>query len=254
MKKLLIFLIYSSVLVACKKTSSTPNTPIKNTTDTTKVVNDTTKTTNKGIGKPGPNITDAEGNTYKTVTIGTQTWMAENLKVSKYSDGTIISNVTDNSEWKINTTGAWAYYNNDVSNNTKYGKLYNWYAVSKATNGNKNICPTGWHIPSDAEWTILSDYLGGENVSGGKMKEVGTTSWNSPNSEASNLSLFNGIPGGNRLYSGSYNGIGSYGNWWSSTEDYLSDAWNRQLYFSDGVERRHSNYKVNGNSVRCLRD
>ena len=111
----------------------------------------------------GSNITDAEGNSYKTVYIGTQQWMGENLKTSKYSDGTTIPNITDNT-WQNNTTGAWAYYNNDAANNAKYGKLYNWYAVSPTTNGNKNICPTGWHVPTDAEWTVLTDYLGGESV------------------------------------------------------------------------------------------
>ncbi|NDF60572.1 MAG: hypothetical protein EB100_05775, partial [Crocinitomicaceae bacterium] len=120
----------------------------------------------------GPNISDNDGNTYKTVYIGTQQWMAENLKVTKYNDGTSIPNISNNTQWSNLTTGAWSYYNNDVANNAKYGKLYNWYAVSPTTNGNKNVCPTGWHVPTDAEWTVLTDYLGGENVAGGKMKEV----------------------------------------------------------------------------------
>ena len=119
-------------------------------------------------GKIGPKIKDIEGNLYKTVTIGTQQWMAENLKVSKYIDGTTIPNITDNTQWENNTTGAWSYYNNDAANNTKYGKLYNWYAVSKTTNDNKNVCPTGWYVPTDAEWTVLTDYLGGTTVAGGK--------------------------------------------------------------------------------------
>ncbi len=256
MKKLLIFLIYSSVLVACKKTSSTPNTPIKNTTDTTKVVNDTTKTTNKGIGKPGPNITDAEGNTYKTVTIGTQTWMAENLKVSKYSDGTVIPNITDNTQWYKNTTGAWSYYNNDVANNTKYGKLYNWFAVSKTTNGNKNVCPTGWHVPTDAEWTVLTDHLGGDTIAGGKLKEVGITSWKSPNTDATNTSLFSALPGGIRYYGGGYGGmgIGNYGYWWSSTEYDKGNAWYRGLNYFDDNANSYYYFKSGGLSVRCLRD
>jgi uncharacterized protein (TIGR02145 family) len=163
-------------------------------------------------------ITDAEGNSYKTVYIGTQQWMAENLKVTKYSDGSTIPNITDDTQWQNNTTGAWAYYNNDAANNPKYGKLYNWYAVSKTTNGNKNVCPTGWHVPTDAEWTVLTDYLGGASVAGGKMKEVGSTNWLYPNTEATNISLFTGLPGGYRGYGGSYNGIGYYGDWWSSSE------------------------------------
>ncbi len=164
----------------------------------------------------GPNITDVEGNSYKTVYIGTQQWMAENLKVTKYNDGTAL-NIIGTTLLQDNTTGAWSYCNNDVANNAKYGKLYNWYAVSPTTNGNKNVCPTGWHVPTNAEWTVLTEYLGGESVAGGKMKEVGTTNWNSPNVDATNTSLFTGLPGGNRE-SGDYYGIGSGGCWWSSTE------------------------------------
>ncbi len=206
------------------------------------------------IGIPGPNITDAENNTYKTVTIGTQTWMAENLKVTKYNDGTAIPNITDNTQWSQLSTGAWSYYNNDVANNAKYGKLYNWYAVSKISNGNKNVCPTGWHVPTDAEWTVLTEYLSGASVAGGKMKEVGTTSWNSPNTDATNTSLFTGLPGGSRYNNGYYYDVGGNGYWWSSTEDDIYDAWNRDLYGIDGDADRGSRGKRAGLSVRCLRD
>ena len=202
----------------------------------------------------GPNITDIDGNSYKTVYIGTQQWMAENLKVSKYSDGTTIPNITDNTQWQNNTTGAWAYYNNDAANNAKYGKLYNWYAVSKTTNGNKNVCPTGWHVPTDAEWTVLTDYLGGANVAGGKMKEVGTTSWNSPNTDATNTSLFTGLPGGYRDYNGGYNFIGYFGFWWSTTEYDTGNAWYRSLSYYFGSAYRFANPKGYGLPVRCLRD
>jgi uncharacterized protein (TIGR02145 family) len=206
------------------------------------------------IGKPGPNITDGEGNIYKTVNIGTQQWMAENLKVSKYSDGTTIPNISDNTQWQNNTTGAWAFYNNDAVNNTKYGKLYNWYAVSPTTNGNKNVCPTGWHVPTDAEWTILIDYLGGESVAGGKMKEAGTTSWNSPNTDATNTSLFTALPVGFRNDNGNYGVIGFEGSWWSSTENNTSNAWTRFLSSSFGFVYRGDISKKSGIAVRCLRD
>ncbi len=206
------------------------------------------------IGIPGPNISDVEGNSYKTVTIGTQQWMAENLKVSKYSDGTIIPNITDYDQWSKLTTGAWAYYNNDVVNNAKYGKLYNWYAVSPTKNGNKNVCPIGWHLPTDTEWTVLTDYLGGEIVAGGKMKEVGTTSWNSPNADATNTSLFSALPGGCRNFNGYYFIIGDVGNWWSSTETNTYDAWGRYLGYGNGSAHRDGNDKRYGLSVRCLRD
>ena len=209
------------------------------------------------VGSFQNNVSDIDGNTYKTVKIGTQVWMAENLKVSKYSDGTTIPNITDDTQWLNNTTGAWAYYNNDAANNVKYGKLYNWHAVSKTTNGNKNVCPTGWHVPTDTEWTVLTDYLGGEGVAGGKMKEVGITSWNSPNTDVTNISLFTGLPGGIIYGVGGYGSIGSYGYWWSSTEDSTNDAWNawsRYLSGNDGNAHRSDNGKKEGFSVRCLRD
>ena len=202
----------------------------------------------------GSNITDVEGNSYKTVYIGTQQWMGENLKTIKYSDGTTIPNITDNTQWSSNTKGAWAYYNNDVANNAKYGKLYNWYAVSPTTNGNKNVCPIGWHVPTDAEWTVLTDYLGGVSVAGGKLKEVGTTNWNSPNTDATNTSLFSVLPGGNRNLDGSFNVIGSFGYWRSSTELNTYNAWARGLGVNIGNASRASNDKRNGLSVRCLRD
>ena len=200
------------------------------------------------------NLIDVDNNTYKTVTIGTQEWMAENLKVSKYNDGTEIPNITDNTQWKNLRSGAWANYNNAAAKNAKYGKLYNWYAVSKTTNGNKNVCPTGWHVPTDAEWIVLTDYLGGRSIAGGKMKEVGTTSWNSPNTNSTNTSLFTGLPGGDRYYSGDYNNIGSDGYWWSSSEYDTSDAWYRALGNFSGDAYSYNNSKKIGLSVRCLRD
>ena len=202
----------------------------------------------------GSNITDVEGNSYKTVYIGTQQWMAENLKVSKYSDGTTIPNVTDNTQWSKITTGAWCNYNNSDSLGKIYGKLYDWYAVSPSTNGNKNVCPSGWHVPSDTEWTILIDYLGGESVAGGKLKEVGTTSWNSPNTDATNISLFTGLPGGGRGNGGDYSGIGGGGGWWSSAEYDTFYAWFRGLSYDVGYAGRNISDKESGSSVRCLRD
>jgi uncharacterized protein (TIGR02145 family) len=212
-------------------------------------------TVDQTIGKPGPNITDSEGNSYKTVTIGTQQWMAENLKVSKYRDGTSIPNITDNTKWNQNSTGAWAYYGNDAANNAKYGKLYNGYAVSKTTNGNKNVCPTGWHVPTDAEWTVLTAYLGGQIVAGGKMKEEGISNWKSPNIDATNTSLFTGLPGGSRSVSGDFLHIGINGNWWSFSED-NTYPWNGflNLNYSVGSAYRGNYDKAYGLSVRCLRD
>ena len=253
MKQLILVLALTSALFSCKKETTTPNTT---SNPISCVDNPSINFTALGtpVGKFSDCIKDVDGNVYKTVTIGTQTWMSENLKVSKYNDGTTIPNITDNTQWQNNTTGAWSYYNNDAANNAKYGKLYNWYAVSKTSNGNKNVCPTGWHVPSDAEWTVLTDYLGGESVAGGKMKEVGTTSWNSPNAGATNTSLFSALPGGNRNVNGGYNVIGHYGYWWSSTENNTNNAWNRDLDDYDGSADRYNSNKYSGISVRCLRD
>ena len=250
MKKLILALGLTSALFSCKKETSTPNNSGNNTADTTKIANQ-----NPTSGY-GPNITDSEGNSYKTVKIGTQTWMAENLKVSKYSDGTTIPNIIDNAQWSQLTTGAWSYYNNDLANNAKYGKLYNWYAVSKTTNGNKNVCPTGWHVPSDNEWTVLTGYLGGASVAGDKLKEVGTTNWISPNIDATNTSLFSALPGGCRDGNGVYEGIGLVCGWWCSTESDTDDAWIRFLDSGSGSgsDYRFDNDKDKGWSVRCIKD
>jgi uncharacterized protein (TIGR02145 family) len=200
----------------------------------------------------GPNITDNDGNTYKTVYIGTQQWMAENLKTSKYNDGTVIPNVTDATQWLDLTTGAWAYYNNDASNNAKYGKLYNWYAVSPTTNGNKNVCPTGWHLPTKTEWGKLSYFLGINAVS--KMKEVGTSSWDSPNTDATNSSLFTGLPGGIRSNTGDFGGIGWMGAWWSTTEESNYQATSFTLSSTNSNVVIIGDSKINGLSVRCIKD
>ena len=254
MKKLILALALTSVLFSCKKETTNPTNPINSVVC---VDNPSINFTAAGtpVGKFSDCIKDIDGNVYKTVTIGTQTWMAENLKVSKYSDGSTIPNITDDTLWENNTTGAWSYYNNDVANNAKYGKLYNWYAVSKTSNGNKNVCPLGWHVPTNAEWTVLTDYLGGDSIVGGKMKEVGTTSWNSPNTGATNTSLFSAIPVGLRDPAGDYGGIvGYYWMSWSSTESETSNAWFRGLVFNDGGADRSATEKGVGCSVRCLKD
>jgi uncharacterized protein (TIGR02145 family) len=210
---------------------------------------------------PG-SVTDASGNTYPTVTIGTQVWMAENLRTTKYNDGiTTIPLVTDKTQWVNNfnnrtTLPMMCWYNNDQATYTanKFGALYNWYAINSATNGNKNVCPTGWHVPSDAEWATLTTFLGGESFAGGKMKSIGTQYWMSPNSGATNSSGWSGLPGGGRLNSGTFGAIGQTGLWWSSTEYDPSLAWSRLLSSNDGVVSINSRYKENGFSVRCVRD
>ena len=199
-------------------------------------------------------VTDNSGNTYKTIQIGTQMWMAENLKTSRFNDGTVIPLVTDNSAWANLTTSAYCWYNND-SNSYKpsIGGLYNWPAVNSS-----KLCPKGWHVPSETEWTNLAIYLGGENIAGGELKGTGTILWLSPNSSATNKSGFTALPGGERYGTFAYNvrfdNIGIDGYWWSSTESSTTEAWERYIYYKDGGLIKLSNDKRTGNSVRCLKD
>jgi uncharacterized protein (TIGR02145 family) len=203
-------------------------------------------------------MTDQEGSTYKTIVIGTQEWMAENLNTSIYRNGDAIPTGLSNAEWEntINTEqGAWDYYNNDASYSCPYGKLYNWYTCVDA----RQLCPVGWHVPTDAEWTVLIDYLGGETIAGGKMKtigniEAGTGLWYSPNAEATNSSGFSGTPGGSRFYDGTYNEIGYAGLWWGSSENGPISAWNRAMINSQAGAFRFNYGKQDGYPVRCLRD
>ena len=184
------------------------------------------------------------------VSIGTQIWTCQNLNVSTYRNGVIIPQVTDPAVWGTLTTGAWCYYNNDPANEAVYGKLYNWYAV----NDPRGLAPTGWHVPTDAEWTVLTNYLGGLGVAGGKMKEVGTSNWISPNIDATNSSCFTGLPGGARNSGGFYTSIGNYGEWWSSTENYTNYAWVRGLNSSSGSAGRGYSSEWTGSSVRLVKD
>ena len=196
------------------------------------------------------NAIDIDGNVYNAVSIGTQCWTQTNLNVSKYRNGDVIPQVTDPTQWIGLTTGAWCYNANDTANGTVYGKLYNWYAV----NDPRGLAPAGWHVPSDAEWTTLTTYLGGDTVAGGKMKETGTSHWFSPNGGADNCSGFTGLPGGGRYSDGTFYGIGSYGGWWSSSEFGAAYAWNRSLSYYYGNAYSSYTSKANGFSVRCLRD
>jgi uncharacterized protein (TIGR02145 family) len=207
------------------------------------------------------------------VTICTQVWATKNLDVTTYSDGTLIPQVTDPTAWANLTTGAWCYYSNDAGNNATYGKLYNWYAAvgiyDAASLANatlrKKLAPTGWHVPTDAEWSSIINCLdptadGGWNylnVAGGKMKETGTTHWNSPNQDASNSSGFSGLPGGCRYYDGSFDSIGYVSYWWSSSvisAFNTTEAWYRVLKNYDGDAHGNFYNKEAGFSVRCLRD
>lgn len=212
-------------------------------------------------------VNDIDGNAYKTITIGTQTWMAENLKVTHYANGETIPNITDNSDWTSQSTGAYCWYNNDITNKDVYGSLYNYFAVVD----NRKLCPTGWHVPTDAEWSALTTYLGGKNTAGKRMKN--STGWYN-NGNGTNTSGFSALPGGDRMcYPGYFGDANSWGHWWSATEyiinsspdappcqgfsnidNTLSLAWTRFMGYQIGSVERGGNFKNSGNSVRCIMD
>ena len=190
--------------------------------------------------------TDPDGNTYTTVTIGTQVWMTENLRTTKYNDNTAIPLVTDNTSWGKLTTPGYSWYNNDPTTKIAF---YNGYTIDT-----RKLCPTGWHVPSDAEWTILTDYLGGESVAAGKLKEIGTSHWNSPNTGATNSSGFTALPVGGRSFNGNYDTMGLLALWWSSTATSTTTAWYRFIMVNDNKVTRFNPCKCYGYSVRCLKD
>ncbi len=212
-------------------------------------------------------ITDIDGNVYHTVKIGTQTWMVENLKTTKYNDGTAIPVVTDNTAWANLTTGACCNYNNDEAIGTKYGKLYNWYAVETG-----KLAPSGWHVPTDAEWITLKNYVSGNmGTSGSVAKALATTTDWAAYTDAgtigndltkNNSSGFSALPGGERSFNdGTFSYVGSTGFWWSANEYDTYGALSRYLTFSGSLVYMGSSFgyvpandKQTGFSVRCIKD
>ena len=171
------------------------------------------------VGLKAQTLKDIEGNVYPAVIIGTQVWMAENLKTTKYNDGMAIPLVSDNNAWEALKTPGYCWYNNDAAaNKNRFGALYNWYTVNT-----KKLCPAGWHVPNDKEWTTLRTYLGGEEIAGGKLKETGTTHWTSPNTDATNQTGFTALPGGGRRSNGEFFGLGFY-------KDGAPTALNKELH------------------------
>jgi uncharacterized protein (TIGR02145 family) len=217
-----------------------------------------------GNGHLNPNftygsVTDIEGTEYATIVIGSQRWMAENLRTATYANGDPIPNVTDVTQWGGLATGAWAHYQNNSSYNYPYGKLYNWYAVSDP----RNVCPTGWHVPTDAEWSTLVNYLDPANgyngefsvTAGGKMKSTGTQYWPAPNTGATNESGFSGLPGGVRaIDAGYFYNLGNGGYWWSASESGAENAEHRNLSNGNAGIYFNTSSKRGGMSVRCIRD
>ena len=213
---------------------------------------DTETTSTSSSIEYGEGATDIDGNTYKSVIIGEQEWMAENLRASKYSDGASIPNVTNDTVWTFDTTGAWCIYDNDSQYDSIHGKLYNWYAVETG-----KLCPTGWHVPTDSEWAELTDYLTNNGHGGAVGTALKSTSgWNNGGNGTDDYG-WNGLPGGFRLpevFEGGLYNIGDYGYWWSSSEYESGTAWDRIFYSTNGiVSRGHINKKY-GFSVRCIRD
>jgi len=211
-------------------------------------------------GLQAQTVKDIDGNVYSTVIIGTQVWMSENLYTTKYNDSTDIPLITDYNSWIDLSTPGYCWYKNDAPTfKNRYGALYNWYTV-----GTKKLCPTGWHVPTDAEWTELTDYLGGKRVAGGKLKETGTAHWKSPNKGATNETGFTALPGGSRgkigslgstdIYGALFYGIHLYGYWWCGPGEDTSKAWSRCMYCNGKKVFRIYRIKKFGSSVRCLKD
>jgi uncharacterized protein (TIGR02145 family) len=202
-----------------------------------------------GIALNAQTVKDVDGNDYKTVTIGSQVWMVENLRTTKYNDGTSIPLVTDKLAWSNLKTPAYCWYDNEQSKyDSVYGVIYNWYVVNT-----EKLCPIAWHIPSDTEWTTLTDYLKGIKVAGGKLKETGTTHW-IINIDGTNKSGFTALPGGTRNQMGGFHYIEEKGFWWSSTQNSIISAWYRAVYSDQKYIGRYTLEKSNGFSVRCVKD
>jgi len=206
-------------------------------------------------------VTDKDGNVYQTVTIGTQTWMASNLRVTHYRNGESITNLTVDADWAGATFGAWCDYSNLAANGTKYGHLYNWYAAIDS----RNIAPVGWHVPTDAEWTTLVNYVSANLGTSGSVAKAlaAATNWAASTGAGAigndltknNSSGFSALPGGYRYSdNGTFRYVGSNGNWWSATEGDTGNAWNRLMDYYYSLVYRYNYNKTNGFSVRCLRD
>ena len=197
-------------------------------------------------------VSDVDGNSYKTIKIGQQVWMRENLKTTRYRDGSPIALVENYDQWATLTLPAYSWYNNDSLNREEFGALYNYYAIESG-----ELCPEGWHVPSDQEWIELESVFGGPGLAGAALKEEGTDYWKSPNTAATNESGFTARPGGYRSYNGTFNWMRTYGLWWSST----LKSWYggppkvvyRDLRYDDRDIRREIADKNSGLSVRCIK-
>jgi uncharacterized protein (TIGR02145 family) len=242
MRKILLFSVPFLVLnfQSCNQEDIVPNPP----------------STPSIVATTGGGVT-FDGYTYSTVVYGNgQEWMSENLRSKVYANGDPIAHYSE-VEWSTFDSGIWVHQNNDSLNDNPYGKLYNWYAVEDS----RNVCPTGWHVPTDEEWTELTNYLGNDNptyfsfeIAGGKMKSTGTQYWQSPNTDATNESLFSGLPGGRCNNAGDFSDTGFQGWWWSSSPIGSHSAYGRLLKHNQSDISRVSHDKEEGFSIRCLKD
>ncbi len=195
-------------------------------------------------------VRDIDGNIYVEVTIGGQTWLRENLKTTRYNDGTPIANLTENSMWGSSNEGAYCWYENDGAlYKDTFGALYNWYATDT-----RKLCPPGWHIPAVIEWDALISFLNGEDKAGGKLKETGIEHWLSPNAGATNATGFTALPDGSRNDSGDFTNLGSSGTWWSSDDYDLNSSYIYSINYNNSIVVRHIDFKQMGFSVRCLKN
>lgn len=201
-------------------------------------------------GGGGDTVSDIDGNTYTTVAVGGLTWMGENLRTTRFDDGTPIADVTDDAQWLDRSSAASCAHGNDPGNVALYGRLYNGHAAASA-----NLCPAGWRVPTDDDWTDLVDSLGGDPVAGGRMKATGTDLWNPPNAGATDEAGFGALPGGGRgqfFVDASFGGVGTGGYWWSSTPADADRAWIRFVTHADTGVARTPTLLSGGFSVRCV--
>ena len=194
---------------------------------------------------PTTTVTDVDGNVYNIIEIGTQKWLKENLRTTKYRDGSPITHASSDIDWGNLTGGGWCNYENDAANDAVYGKLYNYSAITDS----KNICPTGWHVPTLTEWNTLITFLGDTAIAGGKLKEVGTAHWTSPNTGATNTSGFTALPGGQRFHSGAFYQKNSNAFFWTSTYSMYTCL----SHITTEIYTYTSTTKL-GFSVRCIKD
>lgn len=277
-KNVLLFLLVGGLMIlligffANKKiNSSEENVKSQSKRDRIKVTNEIREEKSflvkKQKKREGKGVKDVDGDFYKTVIIGDQEWMSENLKITKYNDGTEIPLVTDHSKWASNQEDAlenpmMCYFANSLINKEKYGALYNFYVIDKTTNANKNVCPTGWHVPSDIEWEELMQFISNDQSVGSKndnvWKEIASylkseNTWEEGENN-SNVYGFSGNPSGTRYYIGYFNGIKSDVYWWSATYSGAANAWLRNLNFKNNNVKRSNLKREYGFSIRCVRD